>query len=764
MRPTGDTILGPIIFLVVIAIALAVFSRVAYKRFRLLRLGAPYPLKHPWDQRIKGLFTDAFGQRRMFKYSFPGMMHALIFWGFCVLAFRTITVFGKGFDVTFYIPFLGEHQPLGMAYELGRDIFEGLVLIGVAAMCYIRLVVRPKRLTQSGEAYLILAFIATLMITDFIYDAAQMNLAAREEVAFLSDHPGYADEGPIDAIGQHHRYFEREGAIPLVENGVATGSPGFPFYAPLGGTLAGVFWNAKLGEGTLSFLVMASWWLHCIVILCFLNFLPLGKHFHVITALPNVLLRRMDPPGRIPSQDMSIMFDDEAWTERKMEELTKALQGTVPDEELDALVETKLEKAMEDAVQFGINRFENFSWKHILDFYTCTECGRCTDNCPANITGKLLSPKHITLHARDHGYEIQEKEIFGAPGEGYARKTLVADDGVITPEELWACTTCRACEEQCPVHISYVDKIVGMRQYLFMTESNFPTEVQTAIKGMQSQGNPWNMSPDQRLSWTDGAGVKVPTIDENPNPDVVYWVGCAASLESRAKKVAQSFVRLLDAAGVNYAILGAKETCTGDSARRLGDEMTFQTLANQNIETFREHKVTKFVTACPHCFNTLKNEYPEFSGVQYDVKHHTELLYDLVQEGKLSFNQLPEKQTITYHDSCYIGRYNEVYEEPRRLLESIGNVHLTEMERNRDKGLCCGAGGGRMWMEEPADQRVNLERTRLALDTEAHICATACPFCKTMLSDGAKDLGAEEKLQVFDVVELLDKQLVRSSS
>src|SRR5690349_3357932 len=432
----------------------------------------------------------------------------------------------------------------------------------------------------------------------------------------------------------------------------------------------------------------------------------------------------------------------------------------------------------------GFSRIEHFTWKHFLDFYTCTECGRCSDQCPATQTGKLLSPKQLTLDLRNNLYarageltgsaQVQAAGTQADPGQPQNQQGELAETtnesgtrqakheialvdlvpNVIKPEVLWACTTCRACEERCPVSIKYVDKIVQMRRHLVVMKGEFPSELNKPFEGMEVNGNPWNLSRQDRGTWAEG--LDIPLASATPDADVLYWVGCAASYDQRAKKIARATAQLLKRAGVNFAILGDAETCTGDPARRAGNEYLFSMLAEQNVATlnaYQENGKKKILTTCPHCFNTLLNEYPDFGG-KYDVVHHTDFLLGLVAEKKL-VPEKPVKGKITYHDSCYLGRYNNIYESPRDILSRIPGVELVEPTYwKKDKGLCCGAGGAQMFMEEQNTNRVNVKRTLQLIDTGAKTVASACPFCMTMLGDGLKAKDRED-IRQLDVVELL---------
>ncbi|HEX2676238.1 MAG TPA: (Fe-S)-binding protein, partial [Polyangiales bacterium] len=435
-----------------------------------------------------------------------------------------------------------------------------------------------------------------------------------------------------------------------------------------------------------------------------------------------------------------------------------------------------LEGKVEREEPIGFAKITDLSWKDVLDLYTCTECGRCSDNCPAYTTDKKLSPKHVTLALRDHLFACEPTLLYkGTSGElsegephrhemhhadppkdAYFTVDQVVDliPNVIDPDVVWACTTCRACEEQCPVMISYVDKFVNMRRNLVMMKNEFPAELLKPFNGIETNGNPWNMSKMDRANWTEG--LDVPLIADKKDAKVLYWVGCAASYDDRAKKIARATVQLFKQAGVDYAILGTEENCTGDPARRAGNEFLFQMIAQGNVETLKGYEVEKkkIVTTCPHCLNTLLNEYPDFGG-RYEVVHHSVFLNDLVKSGKL-VPKARRDETVVFHDSCYLGRYNDVYDAPRDVISAIPGVKLTEPQYwNRNKGLCCGAGGAQMFMEEQNEKRVNVKRTLQLLDTGATTIASACPFCMTMLTDGLKAHEKEDSVQPRDVAELL---------
>ncbi|MCS7082573.1 MAG: (Fe-S)-binding protein [Bacteroidetes bacterium] len=451
-----------------------------------------------------------------------------------------------------------------------------------------------------------------------------------------------------------------------------------------------------------------SWWGHILLVYAFLNYLPYSKHLHVITSLPNVYLSRLEPMG----------------------------------------VLGKLELEDPNASSFGVRDLEDVSWKQILDALTCTECGRCTAVCPANTTGKRLSPRKLYVDLRDR----LEQRLLNGQVEADGRAYL---GDWVSPEEVWACTTCQACMQECPVMIEHVPLIVDLRRHLVLMQGEAPAQLQTMFANLESKYTPWAFSPQDRASWAEG--LDIPTMAElaarGEVPEVLFWVGCAGSFDDRYKRVTRALAALLKQAGVRFAILGLEERCTGDPARRSGNEYLAQMLIQENVATLNGYGVRKIVTACPHCFNILRHEYPQFGG-HYEVVHHSQFLKELLASGRLQVQaEAFSGKRLTYHDSCYLGRANGLYEEPRAILEAL-QAELVEMERSRSRGFCCGAGGAQMWMEEqPGRKRVNVERAEEALRTGAEVVATACPFCMTMLRDGVAAQGAS--LPVLDVAELL---------
>jgi len=451
------------------------------------------------------------------------------------------------------------------------------------------------------------------------------------------------------------------------------------------------------------------YWIHILGVLAFLIYIPSSKHLHIGVAIPNIFFRKLGP---------------------------KAGAVLAP---ID----------LEHADHYGVSKVTQHSWKNLLDLYACTECGRCQEQCPAFLTGKPLNPKMIIVDSRENLF----KTVRDAPADQRRApqqpQTLIGE--AITEDEIWSCVACGACQEECPVLIEHVPKIIDMRRSLVLDESRFPKEAQGALRSIETQGNPYGLPKAQRADWAQGLGVK--TLADKPDAEYLYFVGCAASYDEANKAVARAFVQLLQKAGVDFAILGAQETCNGDPARRIGNEYLYQTQAQQNIEAMNAGTVRKVIATCPHCFNTIKNEFPAFGGT-YEVVHHTQLLAELIGQGRLKPSKTIEGK-FTYHDSCYLGRWNDIYDPPRAVVESIPGAELVEIERHHKRGFCCGAGGGRMWMEEKIGKRINHERVDQTLRTQAPRVATACPFCLTMFRDGIAAKGAEGRLQVQDLAQYL---------
>jgi len=497
-------------------------------------------------------------------------------------------------------------------------------------------------------------------------------------------------------------------AILLMNGFHLLANPEYASAMPVSNMISGLLGQLGFSVDTNANLGTTFKWIHMLIVLGFAAYIPSSKHLHILAAGPNTFLRTLPrEKGMKP-----INFEDEKVT------------------------------------QYGTAKISDLSWKDTLDYYSCTECGRCQDLCPAYNTQKPLTPKALILDLKENLYRNKEKLLAGK----YDEISHVIDENV-TEDVIWACTSCRACEIACPVFIEHTDKIYDIRRNLVMMESKFPAEVQTVFKNMETNATPWAFSSADRANWTEGQSIK--TMAQDSNVDVLLWVGCAGSYDDRNKKVLSAFASLLKKAEIKFSILGTEEQCTGDPARRIGNEYLYQTLAKANIETLNRYNVKKIVTACPHCFNTIKNEYKDFGG-NYEVYHHSQFLAKLISEGKIKPTKSLD-ETVTFHDSCYLGRWNNIYDQPRAVLNSLPSIRMVEMKNNHDQSMCCGAGGGRMWMEEKIGKRVNVTRTEQALDTKAGIVASSCPFCMTMLGDGVKTKDMTDKVKVMDIAELIDQ-------
>jgi Fe-S oxidoreductase len=673
------------------------FANSARRLIRWLQIGKAEPRTDQLGTRIRNFLSIGILQTKILRDPVGGLMHALVFWGFCILTLGTIEILLQGiiqrdgadgfrelFTYGWFLP-----SWLYAVYSASQEFFALVVLTAVAWLVYRRLVIKPARFRgdpiHGGDALFILGMIATLMLTLLLNGAM--------EHVFRGSQPGRFVSG---AVG---RLFE------------------------------------SMKPGTAHTVFTVSWWSHALLILYFANYLPFSKHLHVLTSLINVFFSNTSGPGVVGAMRPMNLED-------------------------------------ENAEQFGASDIEHLSWKSLLDGYSCTECGRCTAACPANITGKVLSPRMIVVKTRARLTEAAP--LLVSMAEAKSAGTALAEpdeatqkllgnkllDNFITEEELWACTSCRACVVECPVSIDQLDVINELRRNLVLMESRFPEEIQPAFQSLERNGSPWAFSPADRANWAEG--LDIPTMAEaferGERPALLFWVGCMGSFDDRARKTSVAFAKILKAADVSFAILGQEESCHGDPARRMGNEYLYQMLAKQAIETMDRYEVKTVVTFCPHCFHQMGKEFP-FLGGNYTVIHHADYIKQLLDEGRVPLDSAEGKHLkMVYHDSCYLGRYNEIYESPRATLrKALPVVTLVEPERTKSRGLCCGAGGGRMWMEETAGKRINVERTEELLATGADAIAVACPFCMTMMTDGVTAQGKDTP--VLDIAEVVAERL-----
>ncbi|HTA13338.1 MAG TPA: heterodisulfide reductase-related iron-sulfur binding cluster, partial [Solirubrobacteraceae bacterium] len=690
-----------IIGLALTVVAAAVAGRRLWWLYQLGRTGQPAPERvqalreHP-AEGAETQVTQVIGQRKLLQWTVPGVAHALTFWGFIILILTIIEAFGALFSKHFAIPLIGTWAWVGFI----EDLFAVGVLVGIVTFAIIRLSSDPKREGRRSRFAGSHTGAAWLVLLGIFLVIATLLIYRGAQI--------------------------NTGDFPYPHGAFASQIVGHWLH-PLGAANKGI-------ETTFILLQLA-------VILAFGVFVTYSKHLHIVIAPINVLFARR-PNGLGPLQPMRS-------------------NGKVLD----------FEEADPDEDVFGIGKIEDLSWKGMLDLATCTECGRCQSQCPAWATDKPLSPKMIILELRDHAFakapyllasSDEERAALPESVRAEAERPIVGDaeaHGVIHPDELWSCTNCGACVEECPVDIEHIDHITGMRRHQVLVESAFPAEAATMLKNLENKGNPWGMGENKRTEWITELDFEVPVVDGPIGDDVEYlfWVGCAGALEDRAKKTTKAIAQLLHTAGVSFAVLGPAESCTGDPARRMGNEFVFSMLAQQNIETLNEAGARKIIASCPHCFNTIAREYPQLGG-NYEVIHHTQLLAQLVADGKLT-PVTPIEEKITYHDPCFLGRHNRVFTPPREIMEQVPGVQPQEMHRCKERGFCCGAGGARMWMEERIGKRINTERIDEALGTDPDTISTGCPFCLVMLGDAVaakKSSGeAKESLEVVDVAQLL---------
>ncbi|MGA3673781.1 heterodisulfide reductase-related iron-sulfur binding cluster [Lysinibacillus agricola] len=689
-----------VLTVVVVLYAGGLFFYLLKTRYKFVQLGKKVEFDESVKERIRYIMVNVFGQNKLLKDPKSGLIHVMFFYGFLMVQLGAIDLIWKGL-----VP--GSHMPLGIFYSVFtffQELVVLMILVAVVWAFYRRYVEKLVRLKRGWKNGLVLIFIGGLMLSTLL--ANGMGLIWH---------------------GEELSYTE-----------------------PVASGIAAIFSFLPASVAAVVFYVM--WWAHLLILLTFLVYVPQSKHFHLIVSPINVYMNRLDRTGTLTPIDF------------------EALENAEDEEDIPAI---------------GVGRIQDFTQKQMLDLYSCVECGRCTNMCPASGTGKMLSPMDLIVKLRDHltftGAVVTKQKPWvpyqffantkgnqlamaaGAEGaviEDIYSPSLIGD--VITEEEIWACTTCRNCEDQCPVMNEHVDKIIDLRRYLTMTEGKVNPDAQRAMTNIERQGNPWGLNRKEKENWRDlDPTIHIPTVKElkksGEEMEYLFWVGSMGAFDNRSQKIALAFCRLLNEAGVKFAILGNKEKNSGDTPRRLGNEFLFQELATANIDEFEKNDVKKIVTIDPHAYNIFKNEYQDF-GWKGEVYHHTELLNELIDENRLALNY-EVHETIVFHDSCYLGRYNDVYDAPREILRGIPGVKLVEMERNRETAMCCGAGGGLMWMEEHVGNRINVARTEQALATDASVISSGCPYCLTMLEDGTKAKEVEDSIGTFDVAELLERSV-----
>ena len=652
------------------------------KRFALMNLGKKEDLFKDIPERLKVFTINVLGQRKLFKDFWPGLQHAVIFWGFIIITIGTVEHLIEGVFHGFSFSFLG---PVYDVLVLLQEISHPLILLAVVYGITRRLVIKPKRLdsgwSHQKDALIILTLTGLLMVANIVTFASYV-------------------AGGID----HAARWARPVSILVARFMVGQG----------------------IGVETAAFIGHVGWAVHLATVFYFLAYIPGSKHLHVVAAGPNFWFSRLDNKGSFSQ----INFEDES-------------------------IES-----------YGVAKVTDFTWKDLLDTYSCTACGRCNEYCPTATTDKPLRPMKLIEDIKEHLFLVGDDLLKDPNSEPI--QPLIGEASGITHETLWGCTTCGACVEACPVGIEHVDKIVDMRRNLVMMEGSMPEEMQNTMRNWENQSNPWGISPDARDEWCQD--MDVARLADKPDAEYLFYVGCAGSFDERNKKISTSIVNILKKANVDFAILGKEELCNGETARRAGNEYLAKVMIDMNIEVLKKYNVKKIIATCPHCLNTLKNEYPEF-GFEAEVIHHAEFIQKLIADGKISPNldfglstsstdkECGGKKRVAFHDSCYLGRYNNIFDAPRDALKSVPGVELVEMPRNKKEGLCCGAGGARMWMEETEGKRINVERVEEALDQKPDVIAAGCPFCQTMLTDGVKEKNMQDTVEVLDIAEIVERSL-----
>jgi Fe-S oxidoreductase/nitrate reductase gamma subunit len=689
-----------IVFLLVLLVTLLVFAYTTRRYlgyFKHTRKG--FPVKQ-LGRRFGVMMEVAVGQTKIFRHPVMGLLHALVFWGFLVILIGSIEMIIDGlFGTERALTFLGGFYNFIMA---SGDIFALIIALAILVFLFRRVFLHVKRFSGIEMKHIshLDANVALTMILLLMLSLLGTNTFYIQSAS----HAGHEVVGlyPISKM-----------LASWIDAGVHN-----------------EFWH------------QFNWWMHMGLIFVFANYLPYSKHFHVFMSVPNVFLSRLEPLGKVDT----------------MESITKEVKIMMDPDQAFASPPEGAEAEEEVPERFGIMDVEDVSWKNYFDSLACTECGRCTSVCPANTTGKMLSPRKIVMDVRARMKEKGPGLVKN--GNDYSDERSLLRD-YVSEEELWACTLCNACAQECPININHPSIILGMRRYLVMEESAAPGELNAIFSNIENNGAPWQFSQEDRVLWSDGK-VEVPLMSDlltkGEKPEYLLWVGSAGAFDDRYKQVSVAFAKVLNHLGISYATLGAEESSSGDVARRAGNEMLFQMQAMMNIEILNGYEVKKIITCDPHAFNTLKNEYPDLGG-EYEVIHHSQLLRDLMKEGKLSLDgaSLSGKK-ITFHDPCYLGRANGEYNAPREVLEALGST--VEMKRNKSFALCCGAGGGQMFKEaEKGEKEVFMERTEDALETGADIIATACPYCMVMMTDGLKYKNKEEEISNYDIAELVANSL-----